>query len=384
LPTARNRYAAEPFRQGGIGCRACHGDPAAHLANQGHGPIVNPAKLSVPRRDSVCLQCHLEGDFAVYRADRSPAHFRPGDDLADYVVHFVRASEQAGGFRGTSQYEALQHSACKRRSGDRLTCTTCHDPHSRPSSAERVQYFRSRCLTCHAQPAIARTHHPEQPECALCHMPSRNTADIPHEQVTDHNIQARPSRPSAARLFLTETDQLVPVGNVRPGSRELGLAYAQLAQRGDRRAAELAIRLLSSAEKTAPADVQMKVQLGFLKQISGQLDAARADYTDALLSNPYEPAALANLAVIDAGGGQVSEAVRLLDRLTSADPSQTSAGLNLAFIECKLERQADALVLARRLLVFNPDDPQLREFLQSGAYQGHSCALYPRTKSPNP
>ena len=32
------------------------------------------------------------------------------------------------------------------RRGDRLTCTTCHDPHSAPEPAERVAYFRSKCL----------------------------------------------------------------------------------------------------------------------------------------------------------------------------------------------------------------------------------------------
>ena len=85
-----------------------------HLAQHGHGPILNPDKLSAVRRDSACIQCHLEGDAVVYRPGRSLAQFRPGDDLADTAIYFVRASQQSGGARATSQYEALLRSACKR------------------------------------------------------------------------------------------------------------------------------------------------------------------------------------------------------------------------------------------------------------------------------
>ncbi len=149
LPEARNRYAGAPFKAGGVTCAACHGDVAQHLAQHGHGPVINPAKLPPAKRDSVCLQCHLEGDAAIYRAGESLAAFQPGDDLARFVVYFVDASRAGGGGRATSQYEALLRSACKRASGDKLTCTTCHDPHFSPSAAERVSFYRSKCLACH-------------------------------------------------------------------------------------------------------------------------------------------------------------------------------------------------------------------------------------------
>ena len=265
LPEARNKYDGPPFQQGGIGCTACHGDPSKHLAEQGHGPIVNPAKLSPARRDSICLQCHLEGDVAIYRAGRSLAQFRAGDDLADYAVYFVKASAESGGGRASSQYEALLHSACKVASGDKLTCTTCHDPHSSPSAEERVSYFRSKCLTCHTGPQMATGHHPEQKDCAVCHMPTREPTDISHEQATDHNIQRRPSTTSSALRLrdLVESDELLPVGNVSAGDRELGLAYAQLAEHGNQKAGDKAFRLLLKAEKDGANDVQLHTQLGF-------------------------------------------------------------------------------------------------------------------------
>jgi tetratricopeptide (TPR) repeat protein len=378
LPEARNKYDGLPFQQGGVGCSACHGDPSKHLAEQGRGPIVNPAKLSPIRRDSTCLQCHLEGDVAIYRAGKSLAQFRAGDNLADYAVYFVKTSAESGGGRASSQYEALLHSACKVASGDNLTCTTCHDPHSSPSAEERVNFYRSKCLACHTGPQMATGHHPEQKDCAVCHMPTHEPTDISHEQATDHNIQRRPSTTSSALRLrnLAEAEELVPVGNESAGNRELALAYAELVERGNQKAGEKAFRLLLKAEKDGANDVQVHTQLGVLEQVSGDKLTARKEYGDALIENPYEATALGNLAVLDAASGRTAEAINLLRRVVEADPSQMAAGLNLAFIECKVGDKKKALEILNGLSRFNPDDPTLRKFLASGTYGGERCDLH--------
>ena len=382
--TARNRYPGAPFLQGGIGCSACHGDPSTHLAQHGHGPIVNPSHLAPAERDSACIQCHLEGSAVVYRPGRSLARFVPGDNLSDIAVYFVRASQSDGGDRAVSQYEALLHSACKRASGDSLTCTTCHDPHYDPPPADRVQYFRARCLTCHHNPRMA-AHHPEQPDCATCHMPSRKAVDISHEQVADHDIEVRPPNPQPTpAIDPARKPHLIPVGAFPAGDREFGLAYEQLATRGFTQAAPTALQLLTAAAASGQSDHELESRLGYLLQLSGAPDKARAAYTSALQSDPYDPTALANLAVLDASSGHLPEAIHLLDRLTSADPSQTSAGLNLAFIDCSLHRPNDALALLNRLSALNPDDPQLREFLAHGTYAGQHCNLHPDLPSAPP
>ncbi len=377
LPEARNKYDGPPFQQGGIGCAACHGDPSKHLAEQGHGPIVDPAKLTPGQRDSICFQCHLEGDVAIYRAGTSLAQFRAGDDLADHVAYFVKASAKSGGGRASSQYEALLRSACKVASGDKLTCTTCHDPHSSPSSEERVSYFRSKCLTCHTGLKMAAEHHPEQKDCAVCHMPTREPTDISHEQATDHNIQRRPSITVSALPLrnLEAPDELLPVGNVSAGDRELGLAYAQLAEHGNQRTAEKAFHLLRKAEKDGASDAQLHTQLGLIEQMSGDTIGARQEYDDALAENPYEATALGNLAVLDAASGHTADAINLLQRVLDADPSQMAAGLNLAFIECRIGDKKKALETLAGLSRFNPDDPMLRKFLVSGTYAGERCEL---------
>ncbi len=372
LPEAKNRFPQRPFDGAGMGCSTCHGDPAQHLAANGHGPILNPDKLPVAARDSACIQCHLEGDAVVYRPGRTLAQFQPGDTLSDFAVYFVRASQAAGGRRASSQYEALLQSACKRASGDALTCTTCHDPHRDPAPAERVAFYRARCLSCHSSPTIATQHHPEQPDCALCHMPTRATADISHEQLTDHNIQRRPAKHEASASPVAG-EELVPVGGVAAGDRELGLAYAQLAQKGDRAAGERALQLLGRAEQAGVADVQVHLYLGVLEQLAGTAAAARSEYAAVLRTDPYNATALTNRAVLDAGRGDVGEAVRLLDRLITADPSQTQAGLDLAFLECSLGRVEESRALVGQLGALNPDDARVRAFLVSGRLGGKVC-----------
>ncbi len=366
LPQARNRFAERPFDQGGVGCGACHGDASAHLAAHGHGAILNPGKMSVAARDSACVQCHLEGDAVVYRPGRSLAQFKPGDTLSDFAVYFVRAGQAGGGQRASSQYEALLKSACKRGAGDQLTCTTCHDPHSEPAAAQRVAFYRAKCLECHNTPAMATTHHPEQPDCAVCHMPSRKTADISHEQVTDHDIELVPARGDGSSKRWIDGETLVPVGGVAVSDREIGLAYAQRAQKGDKKAADRALALLQRAEAAGAEDEQVHVNLGFLEQVAGDSKAARREYAAALRVNPYEAAALVNRAVLDASGGDLVEAVRLLDRLVQADPSQTLAGVDLLKLECRAGEVKRASALVEQLRGVNPDSVELREFVQRG------------------
>lgn len=380
LATVRNGFATIPFLQGGIGCRSCHGDPAAHLASNGNAPIANPATMSPEARDSVCLQCHLEGDAVVYRPGKSLNQFAVGDDLANTAVYFVRRSGKSGGGRATSQYEALLESACKRASGDSLTCISCHDPHNSPAPDQRVSFYRSRCLQCHTSPAMA-SHHPEQPDCTHCHMPRLDTADISHEQLTDHDIQTRPRDSRDRASSAEENETLLPVGNVAFTDRELGLAYAQLAEHGFPGMDTRALQLLATAAAAHASDPEMNSRLGYLYQLASNAALAREYYRRTLEDDPYQPTALANLAVLDASSGHLSESVHLLDRLVTVDPSRTPAGLNLAFIDCSLGRNTESKAIIDKLTQFNPDDPQLRTFVEKGTYAGRRC---PASMTANP
>jgi Flp pilus assembly protein TadD len=156
----------------------------------------------------------------------------------------------------------------------------------------------------------------------------------------------------------------------------LGLAYAQLAERGNQRDGERAFGLLRKAEQDGANDATVHTALGFLEQTSGDLAAARKDYAGALSQDEYDSTAMGNLAVLDAASGHTGDAVNLLERVVGADPSQLAAGLDLAFIECRINNKSEALKIVASLSRLNPDDPALRKFAESGVYGGQRCELH--------
>jgi predicted CXXCH cytochrome family protein len=360
LPDARNHYQSAPFAFGGITCSGCHGNPSAHVASEGKVHMLNIAALEPGRRASVCLNCHLEGQTAVDREGRKPEDFAPGDNLSDYTLFFVYRREAGSGGRATSQWEALLQSECKRKSGDRMTCTTCHDPHGSPSPDQRVAYYRQRCLSCHDQAGFATRHHPENLDCTACHMARSASTDIAHEQVTDHQIKTRIATKAAPA---PASGELEAVGESTTPDRELGIAYAQMFLRGDRGAGDRAIELLRREEKQthgAAGDAEVHSQLGFLEQVRGDTGAAAAEYGSALNANPNDSLALGDLALIKAQHHQIGEAERLWKTAFDHDPVQIGAGLNLAIVECQTGNGTEALRTLDRVLLFDPDNAKAR------------------------
>jgi tetratricopeptide (TPR) repeat protein len=386
LGGARNHFAGAPFTHGGIGCASCHGDATEHVRTKGKAAVLNPAKLDAARRDSVCLQCHLEGETAAYRLGHSLAGYRPGEALFDSVAYFVHQGEVGPEGRATSQYEALLQSACKRASGDQLTCTTCHDPHASETAAtaaERVAYHRAKCLSCHTGAKFRTAHHPEQPDCATCHMPRAASEDIAHEQVTDHRIQIQIANtasqiPQGASVRRTaKSGTLVPIGEEKANDRELGLAYAQMAQqRGDRVSGQMALSLLRKAEALEAAttkDAELHTELAFLEQRAGDIHAADREYRAALAADPDDGTARGDMAILFAGTGDYRTAVRLWQRVFDADPAQAAAGYNLALGQCRLGQKTDAESTLNRLLSFAPDDQRARALAAALAGGTRAC-----------
>ncbi|WP_348263599.1 tetratricopeptide repeat protein [Telmatobacter sp. DSM 110680] len=355
LPDARNLYAGEPFANGGITCVSCHGDGSAHISSGGKVRMLDINALQPVRRDSVCLNCHLEGQTAVIRYGKQMENFTPGDDLFDYALYFVYKTENGSGGRATSQWEALLRSECKKISGDRLTCTTCHDPHGSPSPDDKVAFYRQKCLQCHRAAEFAERHHPENPDCIACHMARPTSTDIAHEQVTDHWIKKRISN---QRPSLADSGSLETIGGTIADDRDLGIAYAQMAARGNEAAGKMALKLLQKAEHTesgARRDHELHAQLGFLEQMDGQTTAAIEEYQLALQSDPYDYLAGADLALLRINQREYAEALQLLKAVFEHDPAQAGAGLNLAIVECGLGDRNSALATLDRLLEFSPD-----------------------------
>jgi predicted CXXCH cytochrome family protein len=372
-----NRYPDPPFTQNGIGCERCHGPGAAHVNG---GGIVNPAKLPPVRRDEICMQCHLEGKVAIERAGRHLYEYRPGDPLSDYIRYFVLVGSQGSSLGGVSQVEALAQSQCKKKSGDAMSCTSCHDPHQSPPPQKRVAYYRSKCLACHGA-SFASRHHADHPECVSCHMPSLSSADVPHTQVTDHRIP-RSTQISAQPLQVTASPTarplLVPfplVNNTEPDVRDLALAWASLAVVGMKEAELEASNLLLKAIKQSPLDAALLSSLGYLELKRGFTEHARQLYQEALAIDPNLIDAETNLGVIQAQAGKANEAVRLWLSAFETEPDKSSIGLNIARTYCE-ERQPDkARIYTLRVLEFNPDLTAAKQLLQNLNRVPPNCGL---------
>ena len=352
-----NRYAMSVFSYPGVTCERCHGPGAAHVKG---GAIVNPAKLSPERRDAVCMQCHLEGNAAIERAGKRLYQYRPGDDLSDYIRYYVHADAQPGGLRAASQFEAFAQSACKKKSGAAMSCTSCHDPHHPPSPAERVSFYREKCLVCHAP--LASKHHANQPDCTSCHMPANLSADVAHTQVTDHRIPRRPNSgpalENAAGQSSSSLPRLVPFPDSPAAEgdvRDLALAWASMADTGDAAVLKHAEQLLRQSLAQSPDDAAVLSSLAYLLQKRGAVNDAREFYRRALAQDPSLLDAATNLGVIEANSGHLREAVTLWEGAFERAPGRSSIGMNLAHAFCAAGQFDHARDFTLRVLQFNPD-----------------------------
>jgi Flp pilus assembly protein TadD len=239
--------------------------------------------------------------------------YRPGENLLDYIRYYVL--ESSPGLGAVSQVEALARSMCKKKSGDSMSCTSCHDPHYSPPEQERVSYYRGKCLACHGT-AFGAKHHTEQADCTACHMPNLQSADVAHTQVTDHRIPRRPEIGSNALRNLDPQPEprlmaFPPAAQADSDLRDLALAWESLAERGVASAQPQAERLLRAAVKQSPNDPALLEALGYIEQKRGATAGARELYQHALTVDPNSIDAASNLGVIEAKAGRLNEAVEL-------------------------------------------------------------------------
>jgi Tfp pilus assembly protein PilF len=359
-----NRYRPPVFAHPGVSCERCHGPGDAHLNG---GPIVNPVKLSAKLRDQVCMQCHLEGNAAIVRAGRNVYEYKAGDDLFQYVRYFVRAGSAPGGLRAASQFEALAQSTCKKKSGDAMSCTSCHDPHRTVTKDERVSFYRAKCITCHGA-TFATKHHSDRPDCTACHMPAALSSDIAHTEVTDHRIPRR----HREELELPALPNLLPQLVAFPASeqkeqdaRDLALAWQAMfgGETGARqRQAEQLLRQALAQSRNDPA---LLSSLAYVEQGRGNDTQARELYEDALKYDPSSLDAATNLGVLEAKHGHVAEAIRLWQSAFERAPGRSQIGMNLGRTLCAAGRYDEARNHVLRVLQFNPDLGTAKQLLRT-------------------
>ncbi len=348
----QNAYASPPFREGGVACERCHGPGSDHIATGNR--MVNPVKLAPAERDSICEQCHLSGYIRVPKPGKDNAAFSAGDRLSNLLTVFVR-SGSASQLRVTSHVENLAASACKRASGDKLWCGTCHDPHFVPEATEKAAYFRNKCLSCH-QTADCRAGQAAKrangDDCTACHMPRNPTSDVEHVVFTDHSIRRRPTPATGSPRVDAD---LVPLVGGETNARDLALAYAMVGLREQNATyIDRAFGLLQEAAARGIADSQA---LAYLAEFyRDRKDDARALplYEEVWRKDPTQSAVAAALGAYRMQAGNLDEAIRFWEQALAISPALPLVRANLAAALLRAGRREAAATVLRKALEFNP------------------------------
>ncbi|MGH7246846.1 MAG: tetratricopeptide repeat protein, partial [Pseudomonadota bacterium] len=363
----QNGFRDPPFLEGGVGCERCHGPGKEHVARMrsersGPSEIVNPAKLAPARRDSVCAQCHLSGAARIARVRPQHDNYEPGALLSDYSAFFVWAGAALPVMKVTSHVERLEQSRCKKSSGDRMWCGTCHDPHGEPAADARAAFYRARCEKCHTPSDCRQTREARRTandDCIACHMPKSPVRDTEHAVYTDHSI---PRRPAPAGPPLETGHFLVPFWKTPADDRDLGLAYAVVAGK-DAALRRRATELLQNAEARNPHDLPVLIQLAQLYDEAGDTGRAMALYERVVTADPTEVAAAVNLGTLRMQQGHAAEAMRLWREALARNPALTGARVNLAVAQYQTGEHSAAEATLRTALEFDPDNPTARRLL---------------------
>jgi hypothetical protein len=407
----QDRYADPPFTESAISCERCHGPAAGHVAfhrdklASGPGPdktadrIVNPAKLSVQARESVCNQCHLQGLFTIPRYGKTFNDFRPGELMEDTFVCLVGPQSSADGqpTKVVSQVEQMRQSRCYVATEGQLGCTSCHDPHAPTPSNNRVAYFRDRCNACHADqgcslPEPDRQAAPALGSCVHCHMPSDPDTNVPHTAQTDHRILRDPldrqrSRRSAGKIAAAPQAALNVFGDserIPPWEQSRAMGIAMMTQAWNTQNVDLArqavVQLVPPTTLQGGADSGVTAltpdtpalnELGAYFWLSDKPDEAAKCWAHVLELDAQNETALAGMAMTSRRLDDATAAVGYVDRLLAITPDNTQWLTQRTKILWELEQRDEALQTAETLLRVDPTLVDIRQWL-ADAYRSES------------
>ena len=345
----------------GIDCQRCHGPGRAHVqATEKRGTIVNPAKLTPRRAAEVCLQCHLETTSfplpgSLTRDGRGPFSYRPGEALADFKLFFDHAPGKVRDekFEIASAAYQLDKSACLLKSGGKLTCTTCHNPHDVRHGAEAAEQYNAVCANCHA----GLPKHAVSADCTGCHMPKRRPDDVVHVVMTDHHIQRRPPAgdPRTEISERHEGDLARYRGEVVAygAGDELSLAIAQVVQ-GSNSAAGIP-RLEAAIRTYRPERPEPYLQMADALRNAGRCGEAVPAYEEALRRSPGAVAMVQKMVLCLAELGQHAQAVEVLKPLLVQDPGNAKSWTQMGLALIGQRKVPDGIAALRKAVELEPE-----------------------------
>jgi predicted CXXCH cytochrome family protein len=353
----------------GIDCTRCHGPGGKHAASGDPAHIVNPAKLAPERANEVCMQCHFESTTfrlpeSLRRFERTFYDYQPGEPLEDYMVHFDHAPGSGWDekFEIVSAAYRMRKSECFQRSGGRMTCLDCHNPHDRPEPAARAERYRQACLECHEQAKLASTHEPAQTDCVGCHMPRRRTEDVVHVVMTDHKIVRRPppgdllaplpERTDAEQRYVGEVVPLYPAALDRTPLGELYWGVAQVREKANLAAG--IERLTALLDATDQPYAEPYFALAEALQALGRNTEAERRYRSALVRDPRRVQTYNNLANLLADMARFDEADIHYGHAIDIDPLAADVHVNRGLALIQAGKPDSALAAFQAAVAANP------------------------------
>ena len=389
-PTAEAfKVPSSGFRQLTIGCEDCHGPGELHVEERLKGAtlqggvdtsIVNPAKLPGWLADNICMYCHQEGDARVLKPGKSLVDFRPGTPLDDTLAIFQIPLNRDAPPQSPllDHYYGMILSKCYIASR-KLSCWSCHDPHEQPAGAEKPAYFRKKCLNCHTDASCklslpARLSRKPPNDCAGCHLPKRDLAEISHAALTDHRIVATPGEPFGEASLQT-TPQLPDLFHISasPGGApvapitileaygQLAAAYPDAYQR----------RYFAFLDQMAPSQIDNPIALSALAEEA--LSEHRPKAEDQAIRYLYRavelgssnPGDYRSLGQMLGEAGRVLESIEVLKRGLALAPYDVIFYQSLSADYVSLGRDSEAAAIAMEGLSLFPEDTSLKTLLQT-------------------
>jgi hypothetical protein len=366
IPGTQNGYKDLPFGEGRISCERCHGPGRSHIAGRTSGQpvtsqeIVNPAKLEVRPRDSVCAQCHLLGESRIVKAGRSLSRFTPGEWLSDYAASLIWNSKNVAALKATATITLAE--PLQTGSGDRMWCGTCHALHSPPPQQSGV--LSPEVFICHQSGDCrerAKVRETRGDQCTSCHKPKAQSLEAEHSVFTDHSIP----RGARSQPVVAETDaesELVSFWGGKADRRELGLAYAQLGVRLQDKKRVSGHGATEAAEAKARWTLQ-SCSTRLRQRPTGKSTEAIAYYQRARQQDPSQTVASVNLANHLAMKGQTGEAIVLWEEALSRNPGLEYARINIATAYLQQGDPKSAERALRKALELNPALKSARRLL---------------------
>ncbi len=340
-----NHFRTPVFQGYAIGCERCHGPGELHVqrreshetVNGVDDTIVNPERLDPIARESVCQQCHLQAVVRTVKRNRKRQDFRPGLPLDEFVSFFVLPSDRVDTKRAVGHVEQMHASRCFQESGSpgkKLGCLTCHDPHHYPGPEEKLEFYRTRCLSCHNEKSCAldaaeRRRQSAKDNCVECHMPSMASSNIAHTAITDHRIVRSPSvarSPALQKSSGMEKYPIVPFADSSDGTspenqRDLGVALIEFASKQPSvKWGQLAMPLLETSLSRWPDDVPALEAKAYALMLQGRDQDALDTFELVLHRDPNREKSLFGAALMAARMGRNERAIQFWVQAIALNP----------------------------------------------------------------